>query len=77
MMIVSITEEQPTNIGYQTRSPSCGLSRAGWGSSLSRKSYKTNLSGLVSGLADMDASDEFSIATPEGSDEWGFFVDAR
>ena len=80
MMLVTITEEQTTHVGYKTRSTS------GMGSALSRKSVKTNLSLLATTSSDcsMDVSDEESlnnsfysnaISQENHADEWGFFVD--
>uniref|UniRef100_A0A7S3L6S6 Uncharacterized protein n=1 Tax=Amphora coffeiformis TaxID=265554 RepID=A0A7S3L6S6_9STRA len=75
MMLVSISEHEPTAIGYQTRTPSGGLSQ-GWGNSLSRKSYKTNLNDLASQCS-MDMSDDCSSGSSnQDADEWGFFIDS-
>jgi len=75
MMLVSISEDEPTTIGYQARTPSGGLSQ-GWGNSMSRKSYKTNLNDLASQCS-MEMSDDCSSgSSSQDADEWGFFIDS-
>ena len=82
MMLVTITEEQTTHVGYQTRgrTPSTGN---GMGTTLSRKSVKTNLS-LLGSDCSMDMSDDDdsncyssnSVSSNHEADEWGFFIDS-
>ena len=81
MMIVTISEEQFSSIGYPHRTPS-HIANGGWGNSLSRKSYKTNLS-MLSTDGSMDTtSAEFSVDTSSETsnggtgDDWGFFIES-
>lgn len=84
MMLVTITEEQTTHVGYQTRRTPSGNSM---GSALSRKSVKTNLSLLGTSDCSMDVSSDdedvnnnyysaASTASNQETDEWGFFIDS-
>lgn len=86
MMLVSIAEDQPTDTGYKTRTPSTGGLRRNSGGSLSRSLCQNNLALLSTGSADsnrMVASNSnigyasSSAGSAEDSDEWGFFVDSR
>jgi hypothetical protein len=75
MMIVTISEEHISTIGYSSQTPSSTTNR-GWGNSLSRKSYKTNLSMLSVDDNSMDTSMDISSDTSsDDTDEWGFFTD--
>ena len=86
MMLVTITEEQTTHVGYQTRRTPSGNNM---GNTLSRKSVKTNLSHLGTSDCSMDVSssdDEDSnnynnyyspaVSSNQVADEWGFFIDS-
>ena len=88
MMIVTIHEEQSSNVGYKPRPATTGR----LGSTLSRKSVKTNLSLLATSDCSMDVSDDennnsnnyyssssssYSIQEEtQDADEWGFFMDS-
>ena len=86
MMLVSISEEQPLDISHKPRNLSSstiggsGGSLSGWGSTESRKSYKTDLN-LVGAS---NVQQEFKIVDDsassrieqEAGDEWGFFIDS-
>jgi hypothetical protein len=69
MTLFSISEDAPVaNIGYRSR-PS---SPSGWGTSMTRKSYKMDLSSLASACA-MESQTQ-QASSMECEDVWGHFV---
>jgi hypothetical protein len=73
MMLVAISENsQAVNVGYRSNLSSEGNLSRGWGSALSRKSYKTDLSSLAGSSS--QASCSMQSASTVTSDDWGYFV---
>lgn len=83
MMLVAISEETPAHTGYNSsyssmnsRKRSCastgsGDSLSGWGNSMTRKSYKVDLSTLATeSQTPKQVAFESSISD---IDDWGFF----
>jgi hypothetical protein len=79
MRLVSISEDQTQEIGYASGNSSANSLR-GWGSALSRKSCKADLSSLAQSNDAYEAScRQYEPSNMESStigDDWGFFVDA-
>ena len=82
MMLLSISEGKPMHTGYKScysQPSSCnssGNSLSGWGSPMSRKSYKVDLSSL--GASSEDMSQSISQHQSQGvseDDTWGYFID--
>jgi len=77
LMRVSISEDSESFVGFQSRfSPmntgNCNVN--GWGNSMTRKSYKTDLSLLASSMdAMMMDVKQFPSDGPSEDDCWGFF----
>jgi hypothetical protein len=80
MMLVSIAENQSADVGYNANPPSkrsnSGLSH-GWGSSLSRKSFKTNLCDLANSGREASAFQPEQAQTDSFSGEWGYYADSN
>jgi hypothetical protein len=80
MMLVSIAENQSADVGYNASPPSertnSGLSH-GWGSSLSRKSFKTNLCDLADSGMESSAFHPGKAQTDAFSGEWGHYADSN
>jgi hypothetical protein len=75
MILFSISENAPVaNTGYHSRlsSPS-DSSPNGWGTSMSRKSYKNDLASLASACP-MDAQPQ-KTSSMQCGDAWGYFSD--
>jgi len=76
LMRVSISEDSESFVGFQSRfsSMSTGSNVNGWGNSMTRKSYKTDLSLLGSSMDAMMEAKQFPSNGPSEDDCWGFFV---
>jgi hypothetical protein len=74
MILFSISEDGPVaNSGYRSRSSSgSDNSLNGWGTSMTRKSYKNDLASLAT--ASMDAQPQ-QPSSMQCGDAWGYFSD--
>jgi hypothetical protein len=75
MILVSISEGAPApNSGYRSRSSSADSdSLSGWGTSVTRKSYKMDLSSLSSTCAMETQPQQSSSSSMQCEDDWGYF----
>jgi len=80
MMLTSISEESPTNVGFRSRlvcQENSNDSLSGWGNSQSRQSYRTDLSSMGGAIYVMQAQVQQLPSSVEGGQHtWGFFVRA-
>jgi len=76
LMRVSISEDSESFVGFQSRFSSVSTGNCnvnGWGNSMTRKSYKTDLSLLASSMDAMMDVKQFPSDGPSEDDCWGFF----